>query len=51
MYILGQGLNLRTLSSLRIDKILLWESVLADEEVRFDHKSPRRWSEDECLIS
>ena len=50
MNILGRGPNPRILSSPRTGKILLWESVLVNEEVRFGHKSPRRWSEDECLL-
>ena len=50
MYILGRGPNPRTLSSPRIGKLLLWESVLANEEAMFGHKSPRRLSEDECFL-
>jgi len=24
--------------------------VLVNEEVKFGHKSPRRWSKDECIL-
>ena len=51
MYILGRGLNPRTLSSPRTSKTLLWESVLVNEDVRFGYKSPGRWFENECILS
>ena len=50
MYILGQGPNLRTLSSPKMGKILSWEFVLVSEEVRIGYKSLRRWSEDEYIL-
>ena len=51
MYILGRKPNPKPLSNLRTGKTLSWKSVLVNEKVRFGHKSPRRWSEDECIIS
>ena len=30
--------------------MLSWETVLVNEEVGFGPKSPRRWSNEECLL-
>ena len=50
IYMLGRGPNPRTVNSLRTGKCCHGSLVLVNEEVRFGHKSPGRWSKEECLL-